>query len=44
MFAVDNTDSTVAGLQARGAQLVGVVAQYPDSYRLCYVRVTCLQN
>ena len=38
MFAVDDIDATVAGLQAHGAQLVGEVAQYQDSYRLCYVR------
>jgi len=38
MFAVDDIDATVAGLQAHGAQLVGEVAHYQDSYRLCYVR------
>ena len=38
MFAVDDIDATVAGLRAHGAQLVGEVAQYQDSYRLCYVR------
>jgi len=38
MFAVDDIDSTVAGLRARGAELVGEVVQYQDSYRLCYVR------
>ena len=38
MFAVDDIDATVAGLQARGAELVGEVEQYQDSYRLCYVR------
>lgn len=37
-FAVDDIDATVAGLQARGAQLVGEVERYEDSYRLCYVR------
>ena len=31
-------DATVAGLRAHGAELVGEVAQYQDSYRLCYVR------
>ena len=35
---VDDIDATVAGLRARGAELVGEVAQYQDSYRLCYVR------
>jgi catechol 2,3-dioxygenase-like lactoylglutathione lyase family enzyme len=38
MFAVDDVDATVARLQAHGAELVGEVAQYEDSYRLCYVR------
>jgi catechol 2,3-dioxygenase-like lactoylglutathione lyase family enzyme len=38
MFAVDDIDATVAGLRARGAELVGEVVQYQDSYRLCYVR------
>ena len=38
MFAVDDIDATVAGLRAHGAELVGEVAQYQDSYRLCYVR------
>ena len=38
MFAVDDIDATVAGLRAHGADLVGEVAQYQDSYRLCYVR------
>ncbi len=37
MFTVDDIDATVAGLRAHGAQLVGEVAQYQDSYRLCYV-------
>ena len=38
MFAVDDIDAAVAGLRARGTELVGEVAQYEDSYRLCYVR------
>ena len=38
MFAVDDIDATVAGLGARGAELVGEVVQYQHSYRLCYVR------
>ena len=38
MFTVDDIDTVVAGLRARGAELVGEVAQYEDSYRLCYVR------
>ena len=38
MFAVDDMDATVAGLRARGAEFVGDVVQYEDTYRLCYVR------
>ena len=37
-FAVDDIDAVVAGLQARGAELVGEVENYEDIYRLCYVR------
>jgi catechol 2,3-dioxygenase-like lactoylglutathione lyase family enzyme len=38
MFAVDDIDAAVAGLRAHGGELIGDVAQYEDSYRLCYVR------
>ena len=38
MFAVDDIDAVVAGLRARGSELVGEVVRYEDSYRLCYVR------
>ncbi|WP_298321633.1 VOC family protein [Haloactinopolyspora sp.] len=38
MFAVDDIDATVAALRAHGGELVGDIAQYQDSYRLCYVR------
>ena len=38
MFTVDNMETTVAGLRAHGAELVGEIVQYQDSYRLCYVR------
>ena len=38
MFAVDNNDETLDRLGKRGAQLVGEVVQYQDSYRLCYIR------
>jgi len=38
MFAVDDIDATVAGLRARGAELVGELVQFQDSYRLCYIR------
>jgi len=37
-FRVDDIDTTVAGLQARGSELVGEVELFGDSYRLCYVR------
>jgi catechol 2,3-dioxygenase-like lactoylglutathione lyase family enzyme len=37
-FAVDDIDAVVAGLTARGSELVGEVERYKDSYRLCYVR------
>jgi catechol 2,3-dioxygenase-like lactoylglutathione lyase family enzyme len=38
MFTVDDIDETLARIRKRGAQLVGEVVQYEDSYRLCYVR------
>jgi catechol 2,3-dioxygenase-like lactoylglutathione lyase family enzyme len=38
MFAVDDLDAVVARLRAHGAELVGEVVQYGDTYRLCYVR------
>jgi catechol 2,3-dioxygenase-like lactoylglutathione lyase family enzyme len=38
MFAVDDIDEVLARLQAHGAELIGEVVQYEDSYRLCYVR------
>ena len=38
MFTVDDLDAVVARLRAHGAELVGEVAQYEESYRLCYVR------
>ena len=37
-FAVDDIDAAVAGLRARGGELVGEVENYEDIYRLCYVR------
>jgi catechol 2,3-dioxygenase-like lactoylglutathione lyase family enzyme len=37
-FAVDDIDATVTALRAHGAELVGEVERYRDSYRLCYVR------
>jgi catechol 2,3-dioxygenase-like lactoylglutathione lyase family enzyme len=37
-FLVDDIDAVLARLQARGAELVGDLERYKDSYRLCYVR------
>lgn len=38
MFAVDDIEDVVARLLAHGAELVGEVVQYEDTYRLAYVR------
>lgn len=38
MLAVDHLDELVARLLAHGAQLVGEVVQYADTYRLAYIR------
>lgn len=38
MFAVDDIDDVVARLRTHGAEVVGEIAQYEQSYRLCYVR------
>ena len=38
MFAVDDLDATLARLRAHGAELIGELVQYQDSYRLCYLR------
>ena len=38
MFAVEDLDGLLARLRKRGAQLVGEVVQYEESYRLCYIR------
>lgn len=38
MFAVDDLDDTLARVRGYGAQLVGEVVRYQDSYRLCYIR------
>ena len=39
MFAVEGIDDVVARLRSRhGAELVGEMAQYGDSYRLCFLR------
>jgi catechol 2,3-dioxygenase-like lactoylglutathione lyase family enzyme len=38
MFAVDDIEDVLARLQTLGAELIGEVVRYEDSYRLCYVR------
>ncbi|MGW8485351.1 VOC family protein [Streptomyces sp. NPDC055886] len=38
MFAVDDIDDTVARLRRHGAELLGGIAQYENSYRLCDLR------
>jgi predicted enzyme related to lactoylglutathione lyase len=40
MFAVEDVDEMVTRLCKHGAQLVGGVVQYENSYRLCYIRGT----
>ena len=37
-FAVDGIDDVLGRLRSHGAELVGDLAQYENSYRLCYVR------
>jgi catechol 2,3-dioxygenase-like lactoylglutathione lyase family enzyme len=37
-FAVEDIDAVLARLRARGAELVGELGRYQDSYRLCHVR------
>ncbi|HTE57882.1 MAG TPA: VOC family protein [Verrucomicrobiae bacterium] len=38
MFTVEDIDETVSRLQKHGAELVGEIVRYEDSYRLCYIR------
>jgi predicted enzyme related to lactoylglutathione lyase len=38
MFAVDDIEDVVARLRTHGAELVGEVERYEDSFLLCYVR------
>ncbi|WP_316834345.1 VOC family protein [Pedobacter nutrimenti] len=40
MFAVEDIDELVSRLIKHGAELVGEVVQYGDSYKLCYIRGT----
>jgi hypothetical protein len=36
-FAVEDIDAVVARLRAHGAELIGEVVQYEDTYRLAYI-------
>ena len=38
MFAVDDIEDVLERLRAHGAELIGEVAQYADTYGLCYIR------
>ena len=38
MFTVSNLDEVLTRLMKHGAQLVGEVMQYENTYRLCYIR------
>ena len=38
MFAVDDIDDVLARLRVHGAELLGELVQYENSYRLCYLR------
>jgi len=38
MFAVDDIDDVVARLRGHGAEVLDEIAQYEDSYRLCFLR------
>jgi catechol 2,3-dioxygenase-like lactoylglutathione lyase family enzyme len=40
MFTVEDIDEMVSRLSKHGAQLVGEMVQYENSYRLCYIRGT----
>jgi catechol 2,3-dioxygenase-like lactoylglutathione lyase family enzyme len=38
MFTVEDLNDTVSRLEKCGAELVGEIVQYENSYRLCYIR------
>ncbi|MNX11286.1 VOC family protein [Pedobacter ghigonis] len=40
MFTVEDIDEVVSRLIKHGAELVGEIVQYENSYRLCYMRGT----
>src|SRR4051794_36661847 len=37
-FAVDDIEAVAGRLEARGAELVGEIVRYGNSFRLCYIR------
>ena len=38
MFAVDDIEEAITRLRPHGAELLGELVQYGDTYRLCYLR------
>ena len=38
MFTVEDVDELVTRLTGQGAELVGEIANYENTYRLCYIR------
>lgn len=38
MFTIEDVDDMVVRLRAKGAELIGEVAQYENQYKLCYMR------
>jgi catechol 2,3-dioxygenase-like lactoylglutathione lyase family enzyme len=38
MFAVDDLEDTVARVRPHGAELVGTIARFENTYLLCYLR------
>jgi catechol 2,3-dioxygenase-like lactoylglutathione lyase family enzyme len=38
MFTVDDIEDTVARLRTHGAELIGDIGQYEDTFLLCYLR------
>ena len=38
VFATDELDATVARLQGIGAELVGDIVEFEESFRICYIR------
>jgi catechol 2,3-dioxygenase-like lactoylglutathione lyase family enzyme len=38
LFKVDNLEETLTRLRSQGADLIGEVAQFEDTYKMCYLR------